>query len=166
MILYLVRHAIAEESSATGRDADRALTAEGKAKMRRAAAGLAALAVRLDLVLTSPYRRAVETAEILASTLGGVETRILPELMAGSDPPSLLAALRPHRQIDALALVGHQPDLGYLASQVMTGSADACPLPFKKGAVACFEIATPRGSLRGELSWFMTPKQLRTASGD
>ncbi len=166
MILYLVRHAIAEDSSASGRDADRALTTEGKAKMRRAAAGLAALEVRLGRILTSPYRRAVETAEILAAALGSVETRVLPELAAGADPTAVLAALRPHRQVDALALVGHQPDLGYLSSQVMTGRPDACPLPFKKGAVACFEIAEPRGSLRGELSWFLTPKQLRVARGE
>lgn len=166
MMLYLVRHAIAEESSPSGRDSDRALTADGKVKMRRVAAGLAALEVRLDRILTSPFRRAVETAEILAAVLGGVETRVLPELAAGADPSAVLAALRAHRQVDALALVGHQPDLGYLASLLMTGAADTCPLPFKKGAVACFELAAPRGALRGELSWFLTPKQLRAAGSE
>ena len=90
MILYLVRHAIAEDTAASGRDADRALTADGKGRMRRAVKGLRALDVQLDLLLTSPYRRAVETAEILAGVLGPVETRVLPELAAGADIPGVL----------------------------------------------------------------------------
>jgi len=164
MELYLVRHAIAEEASSTGRDADRALTQEGAAKMRRIAEGLRALEVRLDLILTSPYRRAAETAEVLAAVLGGVERQALEELAAAAEMAALLAALRPYRRVQALALVGHQPDLGHLASQVMTGSPDLCPLPFKKGGVACLELPSPRGNLRGELAWFMTPKQLRALS--
>src|ERR1700745_3310838 len=107
MELYLVRHAIAEESSSTGRDADRALTREGEAKMRRVAQGLRAIEVRLDLILTSPYRRAAETAEVLAAPLGGVERRALGELAAAGDIGALLAALRPYRQVEAVALVGH-----------------------------------------------------------
>ena len=165
MDLYLIRHAIAEESSVSGRDADRALTAEGKVKMRRCAAGLGAIDVRPDLILTSPSRRAAETAEIVAATLGGVETHVLAELAAGGELEALLAALRPYRQVEALALVGHQPDLGHLASQVMSGSPSSCPVPFKKGGVACLEIPAPRGPLRGELVWFMTPKQLRALAG-
>ncbi len=166
MVLHLLRHAIAEDVAASGRDADRALTTDGRAKMRRAADGLRALEVRLDLLLTSPYRRAVETAEIVARGLGAVEIRVLPELAAGADIPVLLGALRPYRLLQALALVGHQPDLGCLASQVMTGSPNACPLSLKKGGVACLEIATARGPLRGELLWLATPKQLRVLGGD
>jgi phosphohistidine phosphatase len=164
MELYLVRHAIAEDSSSTGRDADRALTREGAAKMRRIAQGLRALEVQLDLILTSPYVRATETADVLAAALGDVERRLLPELAAAGDIGALLAGLRPYREVAALALVGHQPDLGQLASQIMAGSPDVCPLPLKKGGVACFEIPSPRGNLRGELAWFLTPKQLRALS--
>jgi phosphohistidine phosphatase len=162
MNLYLVRHAIAEDTAASGRDADRALTADGKAKMRRAAEGLRASGVRLDVILTSPFRRAVETAEIVARVVGGTETRVLAELAAGADVAAVLSALRPYRHVEELALVGHQPDLGLLSSQVMTGSPATCPLGFKKGGVACFEIPAPRGALRGELVWLMTPKQLRS----
>lgn len=164
MELYLVRHAIAEESSSTGRDADRALTRDGEAKMRRIAEGLRAIEVRLDLILTSPYRRAAETADVLAAVLGGIERQVLEELAAAASMAGLLAALWPYRQVEALALVGHQPDLGHLASQIMTGAPDLCPLPFKKGSVACLEIASQRVNLRGELAWFMTPRQLRALS--
>jgi len=161
MNLYIVRHAIAEETARSGRDADRVLTADGKERMRKAAEGLRALEVRIDRILTSPYRRALETAQILAAALGGVDVRELDELAAGANPTTVLAALKPHRTLESIALVGHQPDLGHIASQVMTGSPDACPIGFKKGAVACFEIESPRIPLRGELVWLMTPKQLR-----
>jgi phosphohistidine phosphatase len=165
MILYLVRHAIAEDTAASGRDADRALTADGKAKLRRAVEGLRALDVQLDVLLTSPYRRAVETAEIVAGVLGPVETRVLSELAAGADIPEMLVALRPYRHLEAIALVGHQPDLGRLASQMMTGSPQTCPLSLKKGGVACLETAAARGPLRGDLLWLATPKQLRVQGG-
>jgi phosphohistidine phosphatase len=165
MVRYLVRHAIAEDTAASGRDSDRALTADGKAKMRRAAEGLRALHVQLDLLLTSPFRRAVETAEIVAGTLGPVETGVLSELSAGADILALLAALRPYRHLRAIGLVGHQPDLGCLASYVMTGSAQTCPLSLKKGGVACLEIPAARGPLRGDLLWLVTPKQLRVLGG-
>jgi phosphohistidine phosphatase len=164
MNLYLIRHSIAEESARSGRDADRALTDDGKERMGRAAEGLRAAGVRLELVLTSPYRRAIETAEIVAAALGGVECRELPELAAGAIPATVLAELRHYRTLESLALVGHQPDLGHLASQILTGSADVCPIAFKKGSVACFEIETPRMPLRGELSWLLTPKHLRALS--
>src|ERR1700752_3611674 len=114
MNLYLVRHAIAENTAASGRDADRALTADGKAKMRRAAEGLRASGLRLDLILTSPFPRAAETPEILARAPGGTETHALAEPAAGADVAALLSALRPYRQVEELALVGHQPDLGLL----------------------------------------------------
>jgi phosphohistidine phosphatase len=165
MMLYLIRHAIAEDTAASGRDSDRALTADGKVKMRRAAEGLRALDVQLDQLLTSPYRRAVETAEIVAGALGPVETGVLSELAAGADIPALLTALRPYRHLQAIGLVGHQPDLGCLASHVMTGSAQACPLSLKKGGVACLEVAAARGPLRGDLLWLATPKQLRVLGG-
>ena len=161
MRLYLVRHAIAETVSPTGRDPDRRLTAEGQSRMRGAAEGLRVLGVRLDRIFTSPYPRAAETAAIVATALGGVETDVLDVLAAGAVPTAVLAAMRSHAHLESVALVGHQPDLGRLASQIMTSSADACPLPFKKGAVACFEVATALGVLRGAPQWFMTSKQLR-----
>ncbi|MGH7898294.1 MAG: phosphohistidine phosphatase SixA [Candidatus Binatia bacterium] len=161
MNLYLVRHAIAEDTAPSGRDADRRLSKEGRDKMRRVAEGLKALSVRFDLILTSPYPRAAETAAILGEVLAGIEIRMLPELAAGADIPVLLSALRPYRQVEELALVGHQPDLGLLAAQVLTGSPSLCPVAFKKGSVGCLAIESPRGNLRGELVWLMTPKQLR-----
>lgn len=178
MKLYLVRHAIAEERSATadaGRasavkakgkpatpDAERALTPQGKAKMVRAAQGLRKIKVRPDAILTSPLRRARETAEILADGLGGIKIEVLEELAPGTELFSVVAALRRYHGLKALALVGHQPDLGYLASFLLAGTPSACNLSFRKGSVACLEGELSDNATGCSLVWLLPPKLLRT----
>ena len=66
MQLFVIRHAIAEDSGPGGDDAARALTAEGAKKMKQVVRGLRALELELPRVLTSPWTRALETAELLA----------------------------------------------------------------------------------------------------
>lgn len=161
-VLYLVRHAIAEEL-ATGRsDDDRRLTPEGIRKIRAVALGLKRLGVRPDAILSSPLRRAHETATLLAEVLApDLAAELCPMLAPAGGPAAVLTGLRAHRRSRHLLLVGHQPDLGELASQLLTGSPARAPLPFKKGGVAAIEVASlpPRGV--GTLQWFLTPKQLR-----
>ena len=166
MKIYLVRHAIAESHSAPKPDAERALTEEGRTKMKGVARGLRALDVDIDLVLTSPLRRARETAEILAEELGGLEIEELAPLASGGSPSKVMEGLRPHRKLDSIALVGHEPDLGQLASFLLTGSPSTIPLPFKKGGIACVEAELLPGVQRCTLEWFMTPKQLRLLGND
>ncbi len=161
MRLYVVRHAIAEDVAATGRDADRALTPEGRSRMRAAAAGLHALGVRVDAIVTSPFRRAAETADIVAGALGAPVVHPDDDLAAGATPAAILRALRPHRELESVAIVGHQPDLGQFVSKLTTGEADASPLAFKKGAIACLDTESVAGAVRAALVWFMTTKQLR-----
>jgi len=175
MKLYLVRHAIAEEHpaaaapaktksklSAAGSDAERALTEQGKAKMARAAQGLRKIKVRLDLILTSPLRRARETAEIVAQELEGTKIEVFNDLAPGAEPSAVVAALRPYHSLRAIALVGHQPDLGHLASYLLTGSPNACDLSLKKGSVACLEGELAQDATSCNLLWLMTPKLLRS----
>ncbi|MGH7804373.1 MAG: phosphohistidine phosphatase SixA [Candidatus Binatia bacterium] len=159
--LYLVRHAIAEEQAPSGRDGDRALTDEGREKMRRASIGLREMDVRLDLIVSSPLRRARETAEILAAILGDVPIEIVRGLASGEDPGQALRALRAFDRFEAIAAVGHQPDLGVLASLLLSGDLELAWLPFKKGAVACFETDLDTAQPRGRLEWFVQPGWLR-----
>ena len=161
--LYLVRHGIAELSSTETHDNDRALTAEGTRKMTRAAIGLKRLGIVPDVVLSSPLRRAHETAAVLARTLSAnLSVEIYPGLAPGIAPTALLQGLRRHRGAGHVMLVGHQPDLGELASHLLTGSPGVVPLPFKKGAVAAIEVPSLPPRDTGVLQWFLTPKQLRT----
>lgn len=161
-VLYLVRHGIAEERAAGSRDEERRLTPEGIKKMRAIALGLKRLGVRPDTILSSPLRRAQETARLLAEALSpdlsvGIDAALSP----AGDPAAVLAGLRVHRRSRHLMLVGHQPDLGELASQLLTGLPARAPLPFKKGGAAAIEVGTLPPRAVGALQWFLTPKQLR-----
>jgi len=147
-------------------DADRALTAEGKRKMLRIAAGLKRLGVVPDVVLSSPLRRAEETAAVVAGVLAPeLPVEPYPLLAPGHAAVEVLKGLRSYRTARALVLVGHQPDLGLLASQLLTGSGRLAPLPFKKGAVAAVRVEALPPRAAAELLWFMTPKQLRAVAG-
>ncbi len=161
MKLYLVRHATAEDGNPGLDDKDRALTDAGRAKMTRATEGLRKLKVRPALILTSPLKRAHETAEILAGGLEGVRIEVIPELAPGVDSPKIVEALRTFARHKSVALVGHQPGLGNLASFLLTGSERRCELDFKKGGVACLEADFADNQARCVLEWFSTPKLLR-----
>lgn len=160
--LYLVRHGIAEPPQGSAPDADRRLTPVGRRRLRRAAAGLARLGLQPAAILTSPLLRARETAAILAAALTTEgEVEVFARLEGGHVPADVVAGLHRHRAAGSLMLVGHQPDLGRLASYLLAGNPGVVDLPFKKGAVAAVEVSglPPQGS--GLLRWFLTPGQLR-----
>lgn len=162
IVVYLMRHGIAADPVAGMSDADRALTAEGTQKTKRVAAGLQKLGVKPQLIVSSPLRRAEETARIVGEILaGGVAIELYPPLAGGCAPDDLLKGLRPHRGLSELLLVGHQPDLGNLASYLLTGSANLAPLPFKKAGVAAVTLGSMPPRSAGMLEWFLTPGQLR-----
>lgn len=164
MRILLVRHAIAEDRETWAEQSDddglRPLTADGRDKMRRVARGLAALEPSVDLIASSPLVRAKETAEILAAAWGGKEISTISHLAPGADRRVLGAWLARRRGEELVALVGHEPDLGELATAWLTGSGNSF-LAFKKGGAALVEF--PRGpeSGAGVLRWFVTPGQLR-----
>lgn len=163
LLIYLMRHGIAADAAPGMNDADRALTAEGVSKTERVAVGLHKLGANPDLVLSSPLRRAEETARLVADVVnpkGQVE--LYPPLAGGFAIEDILKGLRPHRGARELLLVGHQPDLGELASHLLTGSARLIPLPFKKAGVAAIVVGAMPPRLPGTLEWFLTPGQLRS----
>jgi len=100
MELYLLRHAIAEENSPSGRDADRRLTDEGRDKLRRVLKRASSAGVEPSLILSSPYKRALETAEIAATELRyrGEILRV-GSLTPDSSPPSIWSDVRDHRDL-------------------------------------------------------------------
>lgn len=160
--VYLMRHGIAAEPSRETRDADRALTPEGIRKTMRVAVGLRALNVRPELILSSPLRRAEETARLVAEALGpSPAVEIYSPLAAGAAPKTVLGNLPRMRGLHQLLLVGHQPDLGRLASYLMTGSAELAPLPFKKASVAALSMDALPPRSTALLEWFLAPTHLR-----
>lgn len=167
MLVYLVRHGIAAPADAPGviDDASRPLTPQGGRRMHRAAAGLAHLRIRPAEIWTSPLLRARQTADLLGEALD-LSTRIvtMPCLEPGSRPEAVLQQLITRPDLPGVALVGHEPLLGELATFLLTGLA-AGSIRFKKGGAACIEVEDVRTPVRGRLLWLLTPGQLRGLAG-
>ncbi|HEX3703785.1 MAG TPA: phosphohistidine phosphatase SixA [Vicinamibacterales bacterium] len=159
--LYLIRHGIAEErGEAWPDDTKRPLTAEGMTRLRKQARGLARLGIAFDVVLTSPFVRTRQTAEIIASAFDprphlATSDALTPE----GTYAALLEDLAKHARRTHLALVGHEPGIGELAARLI-GSRH--PIPFKRGAVCCIDVDTQPPSGPGALRWFLSPKLLRS----
>ncbi|MDA0717416.1 MAG: histidine phosphatase family protein [Cyanobacteria bacterium] len=139
--LLLWRHGIAEDHHPDLPDQERALTDEGRQRTAAVAAELCRLQLQCDCLLSSPLRRALQTAEI------GVEAGLAPELVLedllvpGGDPRPLLQAGSWRR----LCLVGHEPDLGELASSLL--GVPAGTISVRKAGIVLLRIATTGASL-------------------
>src|SRR3954452_5893044 len=98
MEIYILRHGIAEEATRAMKDADRALTSEGVEKLETVLRRARAAGVEPSTILTSPYRRARETAEIAAKTLRGKSTLVESQaLVPESSPESVWDDIRTHK---------------------------------------------------------------------
>lgn len=162
--LLLVRHGIAEDAdlaAAVGMaDHRRPLTPKGEKKMRRIARTLAELVPDLALVASSPLRRAVQTAEILAAAYGKVPMVQTDALAPGARPETIAELLGDQRIPGPCALVGHEPDLGRWASWALCGEGRSF-IQFKKGGAALLTFPGLPAAGHGELLWLLTPTQLR-----
>lgn len=160
--LYLIRHGIAAEQGTDQTDDQRPLTKEGDRKTRKVADRLRELELEFDVILTSPLIRARQTAEILKAA--GLSQQL-----------EECAALAPSGNIHdwvnwynhwktkpskALALVGHQPDLGHWAELLLWGEYRDCLIVKKAGVIgiSLSSEASPIG--QSQLFWLTPPKFL------
>ena len=161
MQVILVRHAIAyaRNRKRWPNDALRPLTPSGKRKFRKAARGLATVLPKSAALLTSPFVRARQTAEVLARAMGRQKIVEARELASGEPAHEVFAMLRA-RQDRAVVLVGHEPNLGTLLSACLHDRA-RLKIEFKKGGAACIEFTgriAPGGAC---LIGFLSPRVLR-----
>ena len=165
MELFVIRHAIAEPLGKENEFSDekRALTDEGRSRMREVVKGLVKLGVELDLIMTSPLARAVETAEIVATAVGLSKKEIKQSgnLAPGASAAHLFAEIKSQAGVEAIALIGHQPDLGVLISRIIQGDGGSMSIQLKKGSVCCLKVTETVPTLRGDMVWLLTPRQLR-----
>ncbi len=154
MDVWLLRHAAAEDRAASGRDQDRVLTPEGSLRARSVALGLAALGPGIGRVITSPYRRARQTADAAAAALGLEGALVESEALTPErDPAEILKEISTGSD-DAL-LVGHQPHLGSLLGLLIGG--EGMEIPMKKAGIA---RVTLTGRWSGVLRVFLPPRVL------
>jgi phosphohistidine phosphatase len=131
--------------------------------MREIAKGLSKLGVEVDLLLSSPLVRAVETAEIVAASVGvnKKEIKQTDNLAPGSSNEQLFGEIKSYPGAESVALVGHQPDLGIIVSRIIQGSDSCLSIQLKKGSICCININETVPTLRGDMVWLLTPRQLR-----
>ena len=163
MDLYIIRHGLAHPLGQKNdfTDEKRTLTSQGRDRMREIAKGLRKLEIRPEMILTSPFARARETAEIVADSLSVDGKMLIPtsNLAPGSTFEDLLAEIK-EKHVESIALVGHEPALGELAGLIISGDS-AIALPLKKGGACCINVTESIPSFKGALVWLLTPKQLR-----
>ncbi len=143
-------------------DTDRPLTPKGKHQLRQIASAMQNLDLRFNLILSSPFLRARQTAEIVATSLNLKRRLALSdELTPDGDAKALI------RQLNELAppsvnilLVGHEPYLSDLISLLTTGRTDLM-MDFKKGGLCKLEIETLSHGRCAALAWLLTPKQMK-----
>ena len=167
MNLLLVRHAVAEEReefAKTGkRDSERPLTREGREKMRQAAHGVASLLSNLDVIVTSPLKRTVQTARILAAAYTDVDVVRLESLAPDGDHAGTMEWLSRNAHLRSVAMVGHEPSLGELFALLASGR-DAPFFEFKKGGVVLLSLGKKPAPGNGRLEWAVQPAALRLIS--
>lgn len=118
MELFIVRHAHASLCTIDETDRGRILSDEGLSQAVKVAKYLDLLDVRSDLILTSPFRRAVETAHLIAEFNNGIEIKEETWLSPGMNASTAITALQHYQAMSSLILVGHQPDLSELISSL------------------------------------------------
>jgi phosphohistidine phosphatase len=163
MTLYILRHGLAAEldEAAIAKDSERPLTPKGERKIQQIADAMESLKLSFDLILSSPYARARQTAEIIAESFNarkkptfaecltpGGSSKKLVELLNGFDPPP-----------ENVLLVGHEPYLSELISRLVSG--DTRPsVTMKKGGLCKLAVESLQHGRCASLEWLLTPKQM------
>jgi phosphohistidine phosphatase len=163
MNIYVLRHGIAGKRVASDARADRLrpLTPKGRKRMEGIALAMKRMGLSFDLILSSPFVRARQTAEIVAQAFRARKRlTFFPGLAAGVSPEALLEKLgHQHLLPEDLLLVGHEPQLSSFVSLLVSGSTHL-PLQLKKGGLCKLSLPSLRSHRRALLEWLLTPKQM------
>lgn len=168
MQVALFRHGIAENRESFVRsgspDSDRPLTDKGTRRTRQAAAGLLHVLSAPDVVGTSPYLRARQTADIVARVCEDAgrapERDTIDAMRPGGDPREICQWLAKRPADDTAVLVGHEPDLSGFMAWLTAGSRDGFAR-FKKAGACLIELPGQPARGAGELQWVLPPAVLR-----
>ena len=160
MFLYFLRHASAGQRLSTAKtDEKRALDKDGIEQCGFIGRALAALGVQVEVILSSPLKRATQTAALVGNEMGHEGKLVLENALhpqaAFSDFQKMLEK---YARQDSILVVGHNPNLREFLGRVICDSGCEAVIELKKGAVAKVEMRRNTGSL----SWCITPRILRT----
>src|SRR6202049_3351589 len=165
MDLYIVRHGIAidRDDPKCPPDPERYLTEEGIEKTEQVAKSVAALGASPDLLLSSPYVRAMQTAEIFAKALGYSKQKIRRTdlLLPGAEPSLLFRELAKDKQSSTVFVFGHAPHLDELIAAAFASKHPITSLKQAGVAALTLKRISPPSA---EFLWLATPRLLRRAA--
>jgi len=158
MNLYLMRHANAglrRENSAL--DAKRALIKEGKEQCMLMARFLSALKVQVDVIVSSPLKRAMQTAQFVGTEIGyDAKVEISPALGLDADYPAFQQMLAKYSDREGVLVVGHNPNLFQFLGRLITGNGGAA-IRMRKGSIARVDM----DHHPARLQWLIDPRTAR-----
>lgn len=159
MKLYLIRHAPAEERhifALTGQpDSERPLTDRGIERMRDVLDVFSKNEDQIDLILQSPYKRCLETSKILKEYYSSAKLESSDNLAPDHSAQRLYDEIQSY-DVDSMAIIGHEPDLGQFISWLLFRQATD-HFPMKKAGIAKLDLYKDG---RSYLKWFLRPKLL------
>ena len=161
MNLYLMRHAVAAEPDENIEDNQRPLTAKGLKKLGKIARNLEKLELEFDLILTSPYLRARQTAEVVAEALAIKKKQIIKSenLTPLGFADKLVEEIHACGAVENLLLVGHEPFLSQLVGMLLVGDA-SLGIEMKKAGLCKLSVEQLSYGRCARIEWLLTPAQL------
>lgn len=160
MELYLFRHGIAADAPPGHSDSLRPLTPEGRERSAAVIRMARGAGVAPSLIASSPYVRAVQTAEVAAKEFGWKGGLLrLPSLVPHGTPEAVWSDIRDLRDEPAVLLAGHEPLLAHLVAWVL--NAPGLLVDMKKSALVRIDIDPFNAAPRGVLRWMLVPKFAR-----
>ncbi len=166
MDLILMRHGVAEERQEFAKknleDHLRPLTFKGRKKIQKISMQLRDWLDQADLIVSSPFVRSRQTAELVSQIFLDTKVVEAAELVPSSPPQAFKRWLHAHADHhQRIIVIGHEPQLSVLATFLMTGDAEPI-LDLKKGGVLCLQISSFKNVAPGtaRLAWLLQPRQI------
>jgi phosphohistidine phosphatase len=163
MELFILRHGDAGQRSSQAGDRVRPLTAAGKVEIMEITKALKIIGLKFDVVVTSPLKRAYDTAMIVSNIFDiGNRVQVWNELAPEGQRTEVYRKISRLREESAVLIVGHQPLLGEIVNDMIhQRKSSPCNLLLKKGGVVRLRLLSKSNIPRGELRWLLSPRILK-----
>ncbi len=162
MIIYFVRHASAGQKKLSGKkDEKRPLDSDGVQQCTQMGRVLSSMEVGVDAIISSPLKRATQTAALIANEIGyeaklHIENALRPE----AKYDHFREMLRNYSKHESVMVVGHNPNFSDFLGRTIAGSGERAHVEMRKGAVAKVESKQKKYVL----DWLLTPRLAKAAS--
>jgi phosphohistidine phosphatase len=161
MVIFFLRHASAgKKRSNPKQDEKRPLDKDGIEQCREVGRALAAMDIQVDCIISSPLKRATQTAALVANELGYEgNLKLDAALRPDATYEQFRALLQKNSKFESIMVVGHNPNLSEFCSLLLSNGNESGAIDFKKGGAARVEHS---GKVGAELMWCITPRIVRT----